>query len=485
MERGKIIRSLIYKFTERFAAKLIGFVLGILLARLLSPEIAGQVALLEVFVNLSFTLIDEGINSALVQTKNADERDYMTVFLITLGLAGFIIGVLEAAAPAIAAYYRTPAITLPLRVYAFSLLFSSFNSIQVARLQREMRFREMMLCNLAATVIAGVIGVALAYRGAGLWSLVVYHFGQIVLSCLAALLVLRWLPRGRFSAESAKRLGGFGLKMLGASVVANLYNSLRPLIIGRRFTTADLGYYDRGQKFASTISLNLDVAIRSVMFPVLSRSQDDVGQFRAILRRTKQLGCFVVFPVMFGLAAVAEPLVRLLLTEKWLPAVPFLVLLSIGEAQVPLTSSNLVALKSLGRSDLYARQEIVRRVLMLAVLAASVLAFDSVEAIAVGFVLSAWLDMWVTSWPLRKLLDYGLLPQLRDIWKSALSSALMAASVWALGLLPLPPLPLLVLQIFAGAALYLLLNLALKNGSLLYALSLLKRRSDAREESSC
>ncbi len=476
MERGKIVRSLIYKFTERFAVKLIGFVLGILLARLLSPEIAGQVALLEVFVNLSFTLIDEGINSALVQTKNADERDYMTVFVITLGLALFAIAVLEAAAPAIAGYYRSPEITLPLRVYAFSLLFSSFNSIQVARLQREMRFREMMLCNLAATVIAGGLGVALAYRGAGLWSLVAYHFGQIVLSCLAALLVLRWLPHGRFSRESAKRLGGFGLKMLGASVVSNLYNSLRPLIIGRRFTTADLGYYDRGQKFASTISLNLDTAIRSVMFPVLARSQDDTEQFRAILRRMKQLGCFVVFPVMFGLAAAAEPVVRLLLTEKWLPAVPFLVLLSIGEAQVPLTSSNLVALKSLGRSDLYAKQEVLRRVLMLLVLPVSVLAFDSVIAIAVGFVFSAWLDVWVTSLPLKGLLNYSFFAQVRDTWKSALSSLLMAAAVWALGRLPLGGIVGLVLQIISGGALYLLINLALKNESLVYLISVVKHK---------
>ena len=476
MERGKIVRSLIYKFTERFAVKLIGFVLGILLARLLSPEIAGQVALLEVFVNLSFTLIDEGINSALVQAKNADERDYTTVFVITLGLALFAIAILEAAAPAIAGYYRSPEITLPLRVYAFSLLFSSFNSIQVARLQREMRFREMMLCNLAATVIAGGLGVALAYRGAGLWSLVAYHFGQIVLSCLAALLVLRWLPHGRFSKESAKRLGGFGLKMLGASVVSNLYNSLRPLIIGRRFTTADLGYYDRGQKFASTISLNLDTAIRSVMFPVLARSQDDTEQFRAILRRMKQLGCFVVFPVMFGLAAAAEPVVRLLLTEKWLPAVPFLVLLSIGEAQVPLTSSNLVALKSLGRSDLYAKQEVLRRVLMLLVLAVSVLAFDSVIAIALGFVFSAWLDVWVTSLPLKGLLNYSFFAQVRDSWKSAVSSLLMAAAVWALGRLPLGGIAGLALQIIAGGALYLLINLVLRNESLVYLLSVVKHK---------
>lgn len=476
MEKGKIVRSLIYKFTERFAVKLIGFVIGILLARLLDAEIIGQVAILEVFVNLSFTLIDEGINSALVQSRSADERDYATAFVITLALACLVIAALQGAAPLIANYYRSPSITLPLRVYAFSLLFSSFNSIQVARMQREMRFREMMLCNLAATLLAGALGVVLAYKGAGLWSLVTYHFGQIVLSCLAALLVLRWLPHGRFSRESARRLGGFGLKMLGASVVSNLYNSLRPLIIGRRFSTADLGYYDRGQKFASTVSLNLDTAIRSVMFPVMARSQDDRAQFLGILRRTKELGCFVIFPVMFGLAAAAEPLVRLLLTDKWLPAVPFLVLLSIGEAQVPLTSSNLVALKSLGRSDLYAKQEILRRVLMLIVLASSVLCFHSVEAIAVGFVLSAWLDVWVTSLPLKKLLGYGMLDQIRDVWKSGVSSLLMALAVRALGLLPLSPLPLLMIQVLLGAALYLLINLVLKNGSLTYLLAVVRHR---------
>ena len=260
-------------------------------------------------------------------------------------------------------------------------------------MQREMRFREMMYCNLAATVLAGALGVALAYSGAGLWSLVAYHFGQIVAACLATFLVLRWIPHGRFSAESARRLGGFGLKMLLASVITNLYNSLRPLIIGRRYSTEDLGYYDRGQKFSTTVSMNLDAAIRSVMFPVLSRSQDESEQFLAILRRMKKIGCFLIFPVMFGMAAVAEPLIRLLLKEQWLPAAPYLVLLSCAEAQVPLTSSNLVALKSLGRSDLYSRQELLRRALMLIVLLISVFAFDTALAIAVSFLISAWIDV--------------------------------------------------------------------------------------------
>ena len=476
MEKSKVIRSLLYKFTERFAVKFIGIVIGIILARLLTPEINGQVALLEVFVNFSLLLIEDGVNSSLVQSRTAEERDYFTVFVITLGIAGTALILLQLFAPLIAAFYRSRALVRPLRFYAFSLLFGAFNSIQVARMQREMRFRELMLCNLAASLLAGALGIWMAYHGAGLWALVTYHFAQIVVSCLASFLVLRWIPRGGYSAESARRLGGFGLKMLAASAAQNVYLSLRPLIIGRRFSAADLGYFDKGRNFSYTISVNLDAAIRSVMFPVLSRAQDEREQFHTIMRRMNQLGAFVIFPVMLGLAAVAEPFIRLLLTDKWIAAAPILVILSVGEAQIPLTSANLIALKSLGRSDLYVKQEFLRRGLMLAILIISVVFFNSVEAIAVGYSISAWLDVLVTSLPIKKLLNYGVLDQLKDVWKSGLAAVLMAGAVYALGVLPLPSALLLLAQALCGAAIYLLLGFALKNESLLYFLSALRRR---------
>ena len=482
MEKETIIRSLLYKFTERFAVKGIGFVISIVLARLLAPEVFGQVALLTVFTDLSLTLIDSGLSTALVQTREADERDYSTVFLITLGLSCVMIALLQLMAPAIARYFRSGELLRPLRFFSFSLLLSAFNSIQVARMQREMRFREMMFCNLTATVLAGGLGIWLAFRGAGLWALVGYFFAQIAVSSAAMLSVLRWFPRERFSADSARRLYGFGLKMLAASIVTTVYNNLRPLIIGRRFSTAELGYFNRGQTFASTVSLNLDAAIQSVMFPVLSRSQDEPDALLALLRRTKKLGCFVIFPVMFGMAAAAEPIVRAVLTEKWLPAVPFLILMSVGEAQVPLTSSNLVALKALGRSDLYARQEVLRRVLMLLVLGVSVLGFRTVSAIAAGFVFSAWLDALVTSLPLKKLLGYGALDQLRDVWKSLASALLMAGAVRALGCLPLPLPVKLSGQILLGAVVYYVVNRLWKNESLLYALSLIKGKHHYRAD---
>ncbi len=477
MEKASVIRSLVYKFTERFAVKGIGFVISLLLARLVAPELFGEVALLMVFVDLSLVLIEGGLNTALVQSREVDDRDYSTVFLITLALSCVMIALLQLAAPVIARYYKSPDMVTPLRVYAFSLLFSSFNSVQVSRMQREMRFREMMFCNLAATVAAGAAGIFLAWRGAGLWALVAYYFAQIVSVCLAMIFCLRWAPGLRFSSASAKKLYGFGIKVLAASVITTLYNNLRTLIIGKRFSTADLGFYNRGQIFSSTVSNNLDAALRAVMFPVYSRSQDDPAQLLAMLRRTKQIGTFVITPVMFGMAAVAEPMVRLLLTDVWLPAVPYVVLLCIGEAQITLTSSNLLATMSLGRSDLYARLEVLRRSLMLIVLAVSVLVFRSVFAIAAGFVLSAWLDAFVTLLPLKKLLSYGALDQLRDIWKSLLAACVMAVAVYAFGLLGLPLLPKLLLQILLGAAIYVLCSLLLKNESILYLFSLLRRRS--------
>ena len=470
MEKATVVKSLIYKFTERFAVKGLGLLITIVLARILAPELFGQIALLTVFINLSLVLIEGGLSTALVQSKEVSERDYSTVFYITLALSAVMIVVLHLAAPLIARYYRIDALIKPLRGYSFALLVMAFNSIQVARLQREMRFREMMLCNLSATVGSGIVGIYMAMRGYGLWALVVYYVAQIVVSSLAMLLVLRWFPRERFSMESARRLYSFGVKILGATFITTLYGDIRPLVIGYKFSAGDLAYYDRGQRFSNTVSINLDHALQSVMFPVLSRMQDDPVQMRGMLRRTRMLGAFITFPVLLGMAAVAEPMVRLLLTDTWLPSVVFIEILCVAEAQMPLTSTNLVAIKSMGRSDVLMKLTIVRVALMLTVLLVSVLAFDSVKAITVGYLISAWLDTLVTSIPVQRLLDYPVASAFRDIGKTTLSAAAMALAVYALGLLKLPLALGLLLQVLLGIALYIALNLALKNESMRYIL---------------
>ena len=305
MNKAKVIKSLIYKFIERFSVKSIGLMISIIQARLLAPEVFGQLSLLLVFTDLSLTVVDGGLNSALVQSKEVKERDYSTVFIITLGLTAVMIVLLYFAAPLIAGYYQSPALIMPLRIYSLSMFFSAFNSIQVARMQREMRFREMMYCSLAATLTAGTLGIAMAYKGAGLWALVGYYFSHIAVTCIAMFCTDRWIPRGKFSKDSAKRLYGFGIKMLASSMITTIYNDIRPLIIGKKFSTADLGYYERGQRFSTTVSRNLDTAVQSVMFPVMAQAQDDKKQVRAMLRRAQTMGEFVIFPAMVGMSAVA------------------------------------------------------------------------------------------------------------------------------------------------------------------------------------
>lgn len=475
MNKLKIISSLAYKFTERFAVKAIGLVISILLARLLAPELFGQVAIMNVFITLSQVFVESGLNTALVQSREVDDRDYSTVFYICMSIAAGMIALLFFAAPVIARFYKSPGIVTPLRVYSLSLFFGAFNAIQVARIQREMRFKQQLKCSFTASLAAGTVGVLLALRGAGIWALVVYYFAQTVAYSLMLFLHLRWLPRSRFSRASARRLYGFGLRMLASSILSTLYNDIRPLIIGKKFSTTDLAYYDRGQQFSSVISLNIDAAVQAVMFPVFSSLQDDGDRLRAAMRRAVSISVLLIFPAMLGIAAAAEPIVRLLLTEKWLPSVFFIQILCIGEAQVPITSTNLVVLKSLGRSDLYMKQEVLRRVLMLSVLAVTVLAFDSVKAIACGFVFSAWLDAFITSLPIKKLLGYGFFDQMKELWKTALAAFIMAAAVYAMNALPLPLGGRLAVQIAAGVGIYAGLCAILKVESFQFLLDMLKK----------
>jgi len=482
MNKAKVISSLIYKFIERFSVKGIGLVISMVMARLLAPEVFGQVAILNVFINLSQTLVESGLNAALVQSPDVSERDYSTVFYISTAISALLVALLCACAPLIAGFYESPEIVAPLRFYSLSTLFMALSSILSAKIQRELRFKQQLRCSLAATLISGTVGIILAQRGAGIWALVVYFFGHSLVYCAAMSLEIRWRPRSRFSLESAKRLYAFGFRMLASSILTALYNNLRPLIIGKKFSTADLGYYDKGVQFSSIISINIDSAVQSVMFPVLSTLQDDSEKMRAAMRRSMSVSAMVIFPVMLGFAAVAEPVVRLLLTDKWLPSVLFIQVLCVGEMQVPITSSNLVVLKSLGRSEVYMRQELVRRAAMMIVLAISVFVFRSVEAIACGFTISAWIDAYITSRPLKKLIGYGFRDELRDVWKNMTAALLMAGAVYAMNALTLPLIAKLAIQVLAGAAVYALLCWVLRAESFLYVLNILKKMSHREAE---
>ena len=443
-----------YKFIERLGVKGLGLVISIVLARLLAPEEFGQIAIMNVFINLSQVIVDSGFTTALIQRKDITERDYSTVFFINLGLAFVCYLMLQIAAPWISGYYEQD-ITKPLQIYAVTVFFNAFSSLQLARMQKQMEFRKVMICSLIATVISGLAGVAAAYCQFGLWALVIYNILNNAIICITAAFAEKWFPKFEFSLHRAKILFSYGWKMFVSAVLCSLYADIRSLVIGKKFSGNDLAYYNRGQQFPQVISHTLDSAIQSVMFPTMAAVQDEKKKLAGMLRSAETMGAYVILPVMFGLAAVSEPVVQLLLTDKWLPCVPYMQWLCIANAAVPMISSNLIAIKASGRSDIYMRLEMIRRVVMLVILMTTVVVFRSVEAIAISFCISNWLDAVISMVPAKKLVGYRIRAQFADLWKIILSSTAMFAAVLAMNLLPWHSGLLLVLQIVVGVSLYL------------------------------
>jgi len=474
MNRDKVIKSLIYKFSEHIAVKAISLAIQILLARLLGPEVFGQIAVIMIFINFSRDFIVSGFNTALVQKKDITDKDYSTALFITIGLAVFFNIAIFLAAPVIGSFYHAPELVLPLRVIAVILFFGAFNSIQNAHLRREMKFKEIMVCNLTATIISGTCGVSAAYMGLGIWALVIYHMMNIIVSSFTMIIYVRWRPKLVFSTERARVLFSFGWKMLVSSCLCSIFNDLRSLIIGKKFSTDALAYYNRGQQFPRVISETADATVQSVMFPVLAGVQDDYEKLKQALSRSLGVGTFIIVPAMVGLAATSENVVRLLLTDAWLPAVPYMQVLCLLEIGNPYVSTNLTAIKAIGRSDIYMKLEIIRRTIMTVILLISVFCFDSVMAIAVAAAITCWIDAIVTMVPAKKYIGYGIGSQLKDTWKGFLCAILMGVVVYFVGFLQMPIIALLCVQILCGVAIYAALCAILHVDSFYYLLTILQ-----------
>ncbi|MBR4961230.1 MAG: lipopolysaccharide biosynthesis protein [Clostridia bacterium] len=460
-ENNTVLSSLIYKVIESFCVKGLGFVIGIVLARLLVPEDFGQIALITVFINLGNTFAQSGLSTALVQNKTADHKDYSTVFYISLSVAVFSVLLLWITAPLIGTCYRNDAIVLPLRVYSFSLLFSACTSVQQAKIQREMKFRQNMFVTLLAVILSGALGILTALFGWGIWALILYYFSNTILSCFLMFPVAKWRPRLEFSASRAKELFSYGWKMLFSGILCSLYYDIRTLAVGKLFSEKELGYYSRGEQLPQILTQTLDTAVNSVMFPVLSKKQEQEEAFRKTLQTMLLLSASLVFPALFGLAIIADPLIPLLLTEKWIPCIPVLQLLCFGYASFPFMSCGLVAIKAGGYSGLYMRLEEIRRIMMLTILIGSLLWFHSVEAVAWGAVLSSWIDAAIVTAAVKKQFHCGLAEQFRELWKPLLACLAMGIAVWGTGFflneIIQASLLLLVVQIVVGIAVYMTL----------------------------
>ncbi len=475
----KTLSSFLFKVVESLGNQGIAFLVSLLLARLLDTSDYGVLSMLLVFIAVAQVFVQSGLNTALIQRKDVDETDLSSVFYVSFGVAAAFYALLFVLSPWLASFFNMPALKSTLRVMALILLPGSLVSVQTAVVARQMAFRKLMIASLCATVISGTVGVVMALSGAGYWALVAQQMTNQCALAILLLILIKWRPRRVFSFARVKSHLRFGWKLLVSGLLDTGFTNLRSAVIGKKFSDDALAFYTRGKQFPELAMNAINGSISSVILPVLSEQQDETARMKMTMRRSIMLSSFLVVPMMAGLAAVAEPMISLLLTDKWLPCVPFLQLCCIDYALYPIHTNNLSAINAKGRSDVFLKLEIIKKAYGLAILLVSVLCFDSVMAIAWGGVISSVVSAAVNAHPNKELIHYGFLEQLHDILPTILISLVMFGVVYAMNALALPAGVLLVLQIAAGVVVYGGLSLLFKVESVQFlwqvARKLLKR----------
>lgn len=473
MNSNKTVVNMLWRFAERSGAQLIQFVVSIILARILTPADYGLIGLITVFINISLVFAQSGLGQALVQRMNADDVDFSTVFYFSIAFSVVIYGILYFAAPFIANFYNNELLISIIRVLGMTVIIGAVNGVQQAYVQKTMQFKLFFYSTLGGTIVSAIVGILMAYAGFGVWALVAQQITNQLFDTVILWLTLRWRPKLVFSFKSMKTLFSYGWKLLCSSLIDTIYNNIYSLIIGKFYSEADLGYYNRGKQFPHLIILNIKSTIDSVMFPVLSGVQDNKERLKTMVRRSMVTSTFLVFPAMAGLAAVAKAITLILLTEKWLPAVPFIQFCCFTYAFIPIHTANLQAIKALGRSDIFLMLEIIKKVIGIVVL---------IITIPHGLYVMMWarcgttiLSSIINALPNKKLLGYSYLEQVKDLLPSLLLSLVMCGIVLAVQLLNLNMWLTLILQVIVGVTVYFGLAKLFKLECLEYVINMLKK----------
>jgi O-antigen/teichoic acid export membrane protein len=457
MKRNNIAQSLLWKLLERFGVQGGQFVLQIILARLLEPEHYGILALMIVFTSLANVFIQSGFSTALVQNKNVTDDDYSSVLWVSLFIAVIMYLAIFAGTPAIARFYNMPDIISPLRTLSLILFPGVLNSVQIAKVSREMNFKQVFLSNVVAVIISGIIGILLAYNNYGIWALVAQMLSNTVIACIVMGLTIDWKLRMVCNFKRVKVLFGFGWKLLVASLLDTLYIDLRNLVIGKKYDNETLAYYSRGQQFPQFLSNITNSAIQSVMLSAMSREQENQNNVKNLMRNSIMTSAFLMFPLMAGLAGTARPIIALLLTEKWIPSVPYMQIYCFTFAFYPVHTCNLQALNAIGRSDMFLKLELIKKGYGIIVLAIAVLFFDSPIAIAMTGLLTTWLGWFVNAYPNKKLISYSFIEQIKDIVIPLFMSVIMLIMVYFVGTIQINLILSLQLQVAVGVTSYIVM----------------------------
>lgn len=471
-ENRVVFSNLIWRFAERCGAQIVTLIVSIVLARILLPEDYGTISLITVFTTILQVFVDSGLGTALIQKNDADDLDFSSVFYFNFVVCLILYSGMFVAAPYIAFFYNNVSLTPVIRVISLTIIVSGVKGIQQAYVSRNMLFKRFFFSTIGGTLFSAAFGIGLAYAGCGVWALVGQQLSNTCIDTFILWMTVKWRPKKMFSWSRLKELLSFGWKMLASTLLDTVYNNIRSLIIGKMYSSSDLAYYNQGRQFPNVIVNNINTSIDSVLLPTMASAQDDRIRVKSMTRRAIKTSTYVMAPLMMGLAFCAEPIVRLVLTEKWLPCVPFLRIFCITYMFYPIHTANLNAIKAMGRSDLFLKLEIAKKLVGMVLLLSTM--WSGVMAMAYSLLISSVLGQIINSWPNRKLLNYGYLEQLKDILPGIALAVFMGCCVNLVGLFNLPNFITLLIQIPLGASIYIATSALLHLESFEYLMDMIR-----------
>lgn len=453
--KSKAINGVGWSFFEAIGVRGVQFIIGIILARLLLPEQFGLISMLTIFIAVAQTFLDSGFGAALIQKPSITTKDSCSIFYFNILMGFAAAGILYVGAPLVASFYNQPTLAPLLRVMALILIINSFGLVHGVLLTRELNFKTQSKATLASSLFSGTIGVLLAWQGFGVWSLAYQQVSNAVFRVVFLWFFSKWRPSWIFSLQSLKEMFGFGSKLLTSSLLNTIFDNIYLIFIGKFFSAADLGYFTRANNLQRLPSSTLSGIISRVALPVFSSIQQNKTLLKRGMKKALSILVLINFPLMIGIAVTSRPLVLVLLTEKWLPCVPYLQLLSFAGLLYPLHLINLNVLQAMGRSDLFLQLEIIKKVLI--ALNIAITWRWGIMAMITGQVITSLICYYLNAYYNKELLDYSVLEQISDLYIYLLNAILMGIVVYSLSYLPFPdPLVLLVCQIPLGVIVYLI-----------------------------
>lgn len=473
--KKKTVKGFFWNGIGVFANKGVGFLFGIILARLLTPSDYGLTAMIAIFMSMAATFVDSGFKSALVRKTDLTEEDNATAFYFNIVVSLLCYFILYIVSPFIASFYNRPILCPVLRVQSLSVIIDAFTIVQNTRFTRALDFKSQSKVLVLSNILSCIVGVIFAFYGYGVWALVVMNVSYSFLTACLLWYISPWRPKRCFSTESFHYLFGYGSKLLASGLLNEIFGSINPIVIGKLFSASSLGFYTKAGTMARLPSTNLTYIIQRVTFPVMSKMQNDLERLRTNYRKLIRVSAYVIFPISIGLASVSSPLVTLLYGEKWHPCVPYLQIICFAIMWYPIHALNLNLLQVQGRSDLFLRLEIIKKILTVVVVVCAVP--FGVIGICVGSVFSSMIALVINTYYTGKLIDVGYLLQMKDVLVSLINSLIMGAIAYLFTKLSSIHILSVIYGLLAGSVYYFLSSYLLKFEELKYLLEIIKMRN--------